>query len=332
MRKRGLGALATARGIAGLVLAFAVLGGVGRADDYPSRPVKLVLPQPPGGAVDLIARVLGDHLAGQLKQPVIIENMQGGNGQVAAGAVARAAPDGHTLLMAVDNILVINPHLNPVTYDPFRDFVPIGVVANLYVVLVTNPNKVPGNSVRELIDHARAHPGKLNYGSLGIGFQQHLGMELFQLMTKTKMNNVSYRGTAQAMTDVVAGVVDLMLTGPPSAKAMSEGGKLRMLAVAAPERLNLLPEVPTMAEAGIPGYELRTWFGLLAPAKTPNAVVDRLSQEIRTAASNPKFIERMKSQGIEPVVGTRGEMAATMQADFKRWRDFIAQLGIKAAP
>jgi len=314
--------------IAGLVLALAVLGGVGRADDYPSRPVKLVLPQPAGGAVDLIARTLGDRLAEQLRQPVIVENMPGGNGQVAAGAVARAAPDGHTLLMAVDNILVINPHLNPVTYDPFRDFVPIGVVAKLYVVLVTNP-KVPGNSVRELIDYAKANPGKLNYASLGIGFQQHLGMELFKLMTKTEMNNVSYRGTAQAMTDVVAGVVDLMLTGPPSAKAMSEGGKLKILAVASPKRMNLLPEVPTMSEAGVPGYEMGTWFGLLAPAKTPNAVVDRLSQEIRTAVSGPKFSERMASQGVEPVVGTRDEMLATMQADFKRWRDFITQLGIK---
>lgn len=266
-----------------------------------------------------------------MKQPVVIENMPGGNGQVAAGTVARAAPDGHTLLMTVDNTLVINPHLNPVAYDPFRDFVPVGVVAKLYVVLVTNPNKVPGNSVRELIDHAKANPGKLNYASLGIGFQQHLGMELFQLMTKTKMNNVSYRGTAQAMTDVVAGVVDLMLTGPPSAKAMSEGGKLKMLAVASPKRLNLLPEVPTMSEAGIPGYEMGSWFGLLAPAKTPNTVVDRLSQEVRTAVSDPKFSERMKSQGIEPVVGTRSEMLATMQTDFNRWRDFITQLGIKTA-
>jgi tripartite-type tricarboxylate transporter receptor subunit TctC len=313
------------------VLALAVMAGVGRADDYPSRPVRLVLPQPAGGAVDLIARTLGDRLAGQLKQPVIIENMPGGNGQVAAGAVARAAPDGHTLLMAVDNILVINPHLNPVAYDPFRDFVPIGVVATLYVVLVTNPNKVPGNSVRELIDYARANPGKLNYASLGIGFQQHLGMELFKVMTKTEMNNVSYRGTAQAMTDVVAGVVDLMLTGPPSAKAMSEGGKLKILAVASPRRMNLLPEVPTMSEAGVPGYEMGTWFGLLAPAKTPNAIVDRLSQEIRTAVADPRFSERMASQGLEPVVGTRDEMLATMQADFKRWRDFITQLGIKIA-
>lgn len=316
--------------IAGLALALAVLGGAGRADDFPSRPIKLVLPQPPGGAVDLIARTLGDRLAEQLKQPVIIENMPGGGGQVAAGAVARAAPDGHTLLMAVDNILVINPHLNPVTYDPFRDFVPIGVVAKLFVVLVTNP-KVPGNSVRELIDYAKANPGKLNYASLGIGFQQHLGMELFKLLTKTELNHVPYRGTAQAMTDVVAGVVDLMLTGPPSAKAMSEGGKLKILAVASPRRLNLLPDVPTMAEAGVPGYELETWFGLLAPAKTPNAVVDRLSQEIRTAASDPKFRERMATQGLEPVVGTRHEMSAMMQSDFKRWRDFITQLGIKNA-
>ena len=299
-----------------------------QADSFPSRPIKLVLPQPPGGAVDLIARTLGERLSEQMKQSIVVENMQGGGGQIAAGAVARAEPDGTTLLMAVDNILVINPNLNPVTYDPFRDFVPISVVAKLYMVLVANP-KVEANTVRELIAYAKANPGKLNYASLGIGTQQHLGMEMLGKMTGMSMNNVSYRGTAPAMTDVVAGVVDMMLTGPPSAKAMSQGGKLKMLAVASPARMDLMPDVPTMSEAGVPGYEMGSWFGLLAPAKTPKAVVDRLSQEVHKAVADPKFVERMAIQGLEAASSSPETMLAMMQADFKKWGEFIRSANIK---
>jgi tripartite-type tricarboxylate transporter receptor subunit TctC len=317
-------------------VAFALMGllvaGIGSASaqDFPSRPVKLVLPQPPGGAVDLIARTLGERLSDQIKQPVIVENMQGGGGQIAAGAVARAAPDGYTLLMAVDNILVINPNLNQVTYDPFRDFVPVGVVAELHMVLVANPKLGP-NTVRELIAYAKANPGKLNYASLGIGTQQHLGMELLSKMADIKMNNVAYRGTAPAMTDVVGGVVDMMLTGPPSAKAMSEGGKLKILAAAAPKRLALMPEVPTMIEAGVPGYEMGSWFGLLAPAATPKPVVERLSQELRKAVADPKFAERMATQGLQPVGSTPERMLSMMQADHKKWGDFIRSANIKVS-
>jgi tripartite-type tricarboxylate transporter receptor subunit TctC len=316
--------------------AFALMGllltGIGpaNAQDFPSRPVKLVLPQPPGGAVDLIARTLGERLSEQIKQPVVVENMQGGGGQIAAGTVARAAPDGYTLLMAVDNILVINPNLNQVTYDPFRDFVPIGVVAELHMVLVANPKLQP-NTVRELIAYAKANPGKLNYASLGIGTQQHLGMEVLSKMTDIKMNNVSYRGTAPAMTDVVGGVVDMMLTGPPSAKAMSEGGKLKILAAASPKRLALMPEVPTMIEAGVPGYEMGSWFGLLAPAATPKPVVERLSQELRKAVADPKFAERMGTQGLQPVGSTPEKMLSMMQADHKKWGDFIRSANIKVS-
>lgn len=314
-----------------MVLAIAAADrACAQADSFPSRPIKLVLPQPPGGAVDLIARTLGERLSEQMKQTVVIENMQGGGGQIAAGAVARAAPDGTTLLMAVDNILVISPNLNPVTYDPFRDFVPIAVVAELHMVLVANPKLEP-NTVRELIAYAKANPGKLNYASLGIGTQQHLGMEVLSRMTDIKMNNVSYRGTAPAMTDVVGGVVDMMLTGPPSAKAMSEGGKLKILAAASPKRLALMPDVPTMSEAGVPGYEMGSWFGLLAPAATPRPIVDRLSQEVRKAAADPKFAERMATQGMQAVSIGPDRMLEMMQTDHKRWGEFIRSANIRVS-
>ena len=267
----------------------AVAPSAAQAQDYPSHPLKLILPQPAGGAVDLIARTLGERLSEQMMQPVIVENRPGANGSLAAGDVVRSTPDGYTLFVAVDTNLVVNPTLYPnLTYDPFRDFAPISVLTKTSLVLVANP-EVPAGNVRELITYAKANPGKLNYASIGLGTQQHLGMELFKIMTKTDINQVEYRGTAAAMTDVVAGHVEIMITGPPSAKAMSEGGKLKLLAVTGKRRMALMPDVPTVDESGVPGYELTGWFGILAPAKTPKPVLDRLTSEVRKATADQRF-------------------------------------------
>jgi tripartite-type tricarboxylate transporter receptor subunit TctC len=321
--------LVAAIAIAGLAVVLAAVLDVARAQDYPSRPIKLVLPQPAGGAVDLIARTLGDRLSEQMNQPVIVENMPGANGGLAGGTVARAAPDGHTLMLAVDSNLVVNPSLyKNLPYDPFRDFVPISNVARLYVVLAVNP-KVPVDSVKELIAHAKANPNKLNYAGIGFGSGMHMGMELFKFMTKTEINHVPYRGTAPAITAVVAGEVELMLTGPPAAKAMSEGGKLKLLAVAAPQRIPLMPDVPTVHESGVPGYELGAWFGLLAPANTPKAIVDRLSREVKKAAHDPRVADRLKAQGVQVEGGTPEAMLAEMHSDTKKWSDLIVATDIK---
>jgi tripartite-type tricarboxylate transporter receptor subunit TctC len=300
-----------------------------RAEPYPSHPIRLVLPQPAGGAVDLIARALGDRFTEQMRAPVVVENMPGANGSLAAGAVARAAADGYTLMLAVDSNLVINPSLyHNLSYDSFRDFVPISIIARLHMVLVANP-KVEADNVRELIAYAKVHPNKLNYASIGLGTAMHMGMELFKFATGTEINQVSYRGTAQAMTDVVAGIVDIMFTGPPSAKSMSEGGRLKLLAVASPGRMALIPEVPTMEEAGVPGYEMASWFGLLAPAQTPRGIVERLSQAVKTAVDDRKFDELMKAQGLEIVGGTPEAMLSTMQADTEKWAKLIKAIGIE---
>jgi tripartite-type tricarboxylate transporter receptor subunit TctC len=313
-----------------LACALAILSQIpAAAQDYPTRPIKLVLPQPAGGAIDLISRTLGDRLAEQMQQPVIVENQPGANGGLAAGQVARSAPDGYTLFMAVDTNLTVNPNLYPnLTYDPLGDFAPISVLTKVSLVLVANP-KVPANNVRELIAYAKANPGKLNYASIGLGTQAHLGMELFKLMTKTDINMVSYRGTAPAMTDVVAGQVDVMFTGPPSAKAMSEGGKLKLLAVGGKERLALMPEVPTVDESGVPGYELVGWFGILAPAKTPALLLDRLTKEVRQAVADRRFSDKMAAQGLEVFGSTADEMLALMRADTQKWAEVIKATGAK---
>ena len=311
------------------VMACAALAAPSGAQDrYPSRPVKLVLPQPAGGAVDLIARALADRLAEQMGQPFIVENMPGANGSLAGGNVARSPSDGYTLMLAVDSNLVINPSLyHTLTYDPFKDFAPISIIARLNMVLVANP-KIFANSVKELVAYAKANPNKLNYAEIGIGSAMHMGMEQFKFMTKTEINRVSYRGTAPAITDVVAGNVDLMFTGPPSAKSMSEGGKLKLLGVASAERIALLPDVPTVAEAGVPGYTMASWFGLLAPAKTPTAIVERLSAETKKAVNSQIFKDRMKSVGLEVDGGTPAAMLETMRSDTKRWAELIKATGI----
>jgi tripartite-type tricarboxylate transporter receptor subunit TctC len=303
--------------------------GARAEDPYPSKPVRLVLPQPAGGAVDLIARTLGDRLSEAMRQPVIVENQPGANGGLAAGQVARAPPDGHTLFMAVDTNLVVNPKLYPnLAYDPFRDFIPISIIARVHLVLVASL-KVEANSVQELLAFARANPGKLNYASIGLGTQAHLGMELLKMMTKTNITQVSYRGTAPAMTDIAAGVVDVMFTGPPSAMALAAGGRGKILAVAAPARASLMPQVPTVQEAGVPGYELAGWFGLLAPTKTPQPIVDRLSAEVQKAVADARLKDRLTEQGLEVVGSTPAEMLAVMTADTKKWSEVIAATGAK---
>jgi tripartite-type tricarboxylate transporter receptor subunit TctC len=299
------------------------------AQDYPNKPITIVLPQPAGGAVDLIARTLGERLSQQMKQPVIIENRPGANGGLAATQVLRSASDGYTLFMAVDTNLCVNPNLYPnLGYDPFRDFTPISVLTKVDLVLVANAG-VEANSVKELIALAKAQPGKLNYAAIGLGTQQHLGMELFKLMTGTNITQINYRGTAPATTDLLGGVVHVMFTGPQAANAHKNSGKMKALAVAGTKRLAILPDVPTMEEAGVPGYLLTGWFGLVAPAKTPKPVVDKLNAEVQKAVNDPRFKDRLTAVGMDVVGGTSQEMLALMQADTKKWLDVIKKTGVK---
>jgi len=309
--------------VALFALAIAATGPAWAEDQYPTRLISIVLPQPAGGAVDLIARTLGERLSESMKQPVIIENKPGANGSLAAGQVARATPDGYTLFLAVDTNLVVNPSLYPdITYDPFKDFVPIGVIAKLYLALVSNP-KLPVDNIADLIKLAKAKPGKLNYGSIGYGSPHHLGMELFKLETKTDLMQVQFRGTAATNAALIGGVVDVGFTGPQAAISLAKSDKLKILAVTSPQRSKLLPNVPTMQEQGVPGFELSTWFGLLAPANTPKSIVDKLSREMRKAVAYPEFKNRITTLGLDVVGSTPEEMLALMKTDTVHWRNLI---------
>jgi tripartite-type tricarboxylate transporter receptor subunit TctC len=300
----------------------------GAQESYPSKSIHLVVTTAAGGANDLVARALAERLTESMRQPVIIENQPAGNGGIAAGQVARAAPDGHTLMMVVDSTLTVNPHLyRNLAYDPFRDFAPISTVTRLPLVLVINAT-TQANDVRELIALAKASPGKLNYASTGVGTQLHVGMELFKLLTKTDIVHVPYRATTAAMADLMGGRIDIVLIGQSSAKAQVESGKLRILAIASPQRSPLMPEIPTMEEAGVPGYEVSSWFGLLAPAKVPPSIIDRLSREVKKAAADPRFVATLAPQGMQIIASSPDEALAAMRADSKKWGEVIRATGI----
>jgi tripartite-type tricarboxylate transporter receptor subunit TctC len=311
-----------------LCVALTWLAGSVRAQDsYPSKPIHLIVTTAAGGAGDLVARAVADRLSESMRQPVIIENQPAGNGGIAAGQVAKAAPDGHTLMTVVDSTLTINPHLyRNLAYDPFRDFAPVSMITRLPLVLVTS-NSVQAKSVRELIELARANPGKLNYASTGVGTVLQIGMELFKLMTKTDIVHVPYRATTTAMADLMGGRIDLILIGQSSVKPLMEAGKLKVLAIASPQRSPLMPEVPTLEEAGVPGYEVRSWFGMLAPARTPASIVDRLAREVKKAAVDPRFVAALAPQGMQIIASSPEEMQTAMQADSRKWGEVIAATG-----
>jgi tripartite-type tricarboxylate transporter receptor subunit TctC len=296
-------------------------------DNYPSRPIQVVVTTAAGGALDLVARTTADRLAEALGQPLIIDNQPAGNGTVAAGQFVRAVPDGHTLMMVVDSTVTINPHLyKNITYDPFRDFAPVSLITRVPLVLVGNPT-LPPKDLQELIAYAKANPGKLNYASTGVGTQLHIGMELFKLQSGTDIVHVPYRATTGAIADLLGGRIDLGLVGLTSARTYVETGQLRAYAVAAPQRSMLLPNVPTMAEAGLPGVEVRSWFGMYAPARTPAAIVTRLAQEIKKAAADPKFVAALTPQGMQIVASTPDEMRQAMREDSEKWGKVIRDTG-----
>ena len=296
-------------------------------DNYPSKPIQVVVTTAAGGALDLVARTVADQLSASMHQPIIIDNQPAGNGSVAAGQFAKAVPDGHTLMMVVDSTVTINPHLyRNLTYDPFRDFAPVNVITRLPLVLVSN-SSVQAHDLKELIALVKANPGKLNYASTGVGTQLHIGMEMFKLMTKTDIVHVPYRATTSAMTDLLGGRIDLALIGLSSAKTQVESGKLRAYAIAAPQRSSLMPDVPTADEAGLPGFEVRSWFGMFAPAKTPPSVIDRLSREIKKASTDPKFVEALAPQGMQIIASSPDEMAQALREDFRKWGDVIRDTG-----
>ncbi|HEX9462990.1 MAG TPA: tripartite tricarboxylate transporter substrate binding protein [Alphaproteobacteria bacterium] len=311
------------------VLLTAALGGSGaHAQVYPSHPIKFVVPYPAGGAADILARVVGQKLSEQLGQPVVIDNRPGAGTAIGSDLVAKAPPDGYTILMGTVSSHAINPALNTnVGYDPVKDFAPIAPVASLPFILDVHP-AVPARSVAELIALAKAQPGKLNFASAGNGTSNHLAGELFKSMAGIDIVHVPYRGSAPALSDVIAGQVTMMFDLTITSLPQIEARQVRALAITTPKRSALAPDLPTVAESGLPGYAVDAWFGVFAPAGTPPPVVKRLNTETVAALKLPDVRERLASQGAEPLTGTSEEFAAYVRSEAAKWAKLVHDSGM----
>ena len=319
-----------ARGCIGAGLALAAMLAVlpqADAQDYPSRPVKIIVPFPAGGTADVMPRVIGEWLSRKWGQPVVVENRTGAAGNIGAEAVAKAEPDGYTLLSAPPPPLVINQNLYPkLGFDP-SEFVPIVMMGRVPNALVVNP-KLPLNSVAEVIAYAKANPGKLTSATQGNGTTSYLTSELFQMMADVKFQHVPYRGSAPALTGLVAGSVDLMFDNLGVSLPLVKGGQLKLLGVATPKRMASLPDVPTIAET-LPGFESAAWFAIVAPPKTPQAVIDKINADVNEALRQSDIVQRLTQLSAEPIGGTPQATAAYMREEIERWHKVIKAANVK---
>lgn len=303
------------------------LGTLAWADDYPSRPIRLIVGFSPGGAADSIGRALAEGLSARLGQPVVVENRAGANGNLAADLTAKAAPDGYTLYFPSVGHAVNVSLYKKLGHDPVRDFTPIGKVfsaPNLLVVPVKSPHK----NVNDLISYAKANPGKLSFASSGAGTSVHLSAELFMHMTSVEMVHIPYKGTGSAMPDLISGVVDLSFPNFPSAIPLVKSGQLRALGVTSDRRSNAAPQIPSIAEAGVHGYDMSTWYGLVGPARLPPDITLRLNRELQAVLQLPSFRERLLVQGADPTPGSADEFGRFLLREIERWRVLIKQAGV----
>jgi len=306
------------------------LGAPLQAQDYPNRPIMLVVPYAAGGGNDVMARIVADKMSKTLGQQIVIENRGGAGGTIATRAVAKSAPDGYTLVIGGTGTLAINPTLYPnAGYDPRKDFAPVGLIAAGALVVLVHPS-VPAHSVGELIALANKEPGKLNYASAGPGSGIHLGTELFAGMAGIRFTHIPYRGTAPALNDLLGGHVDIYFSSLPPAIGLIAEGKVRALAVTGSRREPALPDLPTVAEAGLPGYEAVLHYGIAAPAGTPRPIVDKLNAALREALAAADTRAAMTSAGVEPMPSTPEDYAADIDREETKWSRIVKQAGAKA--
>jgi tripartite-type tricarboxylate transporter receptor subunit TctC len=297
---------------------------------YPARPVRLIVPYPAGGPTDFVGRTVGQKLSQFIGQQVVVDNRPGAGTIIGSELVARATPDGYTLLFGTGGGTFLTPLMVPkVPYDPHRDFAPVAMLVVSPQVLVVHPS-VPANTVPELVALAKAKPGALNFASVGTGTSPHLGGELFQSLTGTKIVHVPYKGTAPAMTDLISGQVQMMFTSMPTVLAHVKAGRLRLIGTGGRKRSAVISETPTIAET-VPGFELVTWYGVFAPAATPAAIITRLNTEIGKVLVDPESRDRMAAQGLEPTAMTPDELRRYTQEESKRWTRLIKAAGIKGS-
>jgi len=309
-----------------LVLAPAAVG----AQTYPDRPITVVVPASPGGVTDLLGRALAKHFTQAWGREAIVENKPGANNQIAAEYVAKAAPDGYTLLIGPESAFVVNPFLYAkLAYDPVKDFTPISGLVSIHQALLVNP-ALPVKSVADLLALAKQKPGALNYGTFGIGSSGHLNMEALERATGIRLVPVHYKGATPALTDVMAGHIQLMFISVGSAVPQARAGKVRIIAIGAPQRLAGLPDIPTIAESGVPGFEAVSWFGLYGPAGMPPAVVAKINGEVRKLFADAAFNRTfMAPQYFESLAGSPGQLTARLSAEAAKWSKLIRDAKIK---
>jgi tripartite-type tricarboxylate transporter receptor subunit TctC len=318
-----------------LVVAFAAaLASAGpsaspvAAEDFPNRPVTIIVASTPGGGTDIVSRIVAGQLSKQLGQPFIVENIAGAGSLTGTVVAAKARPDGYTLQTGLNASMAVNPSLFAnLPYDPVRDFVPVGMLAEFPFAVVVS-NNFPAHSIQELIALAKARPGEINYASAGNGTGQHLSMELFKLMTGVNIAHVPYRGAAPAYADVMSGQVPVFFDNLASALGQIKGGLVRALAVTGKQRSPLLPDVPTVAESGVPGYEYYVWFGLWAPKNTPQPIIEKLHAEVTKALASPAVKERILADAGEPMAMPLADIDPFLKAEIAKWADVVKRSGI----
>jgi tripartite-type tricarboxylate transporter receptor subunit TctC len=317
-----------ARWLACAVTLGALFAAKALADEYPLRPMTLIVPYAAGGGNDVMARIVADKMSLALGQPIVIENRGGAGGSIATRQVAKSEPDGYTLGLGGTGTLAIDPTLySNVGYDPRKDFAPVGLIATSALVVLVNPS-VPVHSIKELIALAGKQP--LNFASAGSGSGMHLGTALFASMAGITLTHVPYKGTGPALTDLLGGHVAIYFSSLPPAIGLVKEGKLRALAVTGPTRSAIFPDLPTVAEAGLPGYEAVLHYGIVAPAGTPPPIIEKLNKALRTALANPEVTARITADGAEPLPSTPAEYAADIDREETKWSDIVRKSGAKA--
>ena len=311
-----------------LILIFLATNAAAQ-DAWPSRPLRFILPFPPGGGTDILGRLIAERLSAALRQPVVTENRGGAGGNVGAEAAARSAPDGYTILLAAPSLAISPTLYTKLNYDPRKDLAPISLVAAVPNVMVTHPS-VPARTLKEFIALAKAKPGAMNFGSGGSGTSNHLAGELFNLAAGAKLIHVPYKGVNLAMNGVLAGEVQLVFIGIPVPAPHIRAGRLTALAVLAPKRSPLLPDVPTAAEAGMPDFDVTTWYGILAPAGTPRPIITRLNAELVKLMHAPDLQERLAAMATETMTSTPEEFAAYLDREIAKWGEVVRKAGLRA--
>jgi tripartite-type tricarboxylate transporter receptor subunit TctC len=312
-----------------LILAFGCATTAARADDYPSHPIRLIVPFAAGGAADSVARIVGKRIGEALGQPVVVEDRGGGNGIIGTQVVSSADPDGYTLLLGQSGPISINPGIyKSLSYDPEKDLTPISMTSAYPYIVVVNPS-LGVKTLAELVALAKREPGKLNYGTTGVGSSNHLVTELFSNRAGIKMTHIPYRGTSLAVADLIAGQVQVVFSDPVSALAHVKAGTLIALAVTSKDRSPVAPDVPSIAESGYGGFDAIAWHGIMAPARTPKPIIERLNAEIVKALSDPDTIKLIQAQAIQPVGNSPEAFASFIKQDITMWKDVAAQAKIE---